>query len=562
MSVTESETTLRNRFDHKADDGSDPRPTDDVLVEKLDRFLSSIESRLSTFEEFFKWRNEELAQQEQSVEDDYTLSLRASSRRSSNASLSSIRMFTGPKLNLIHQRLKLIKASVLKSGFTNLDYLYKTLDDQYNYLFSTGPFTNTTTELTNKEILSQKIITTMQYFDDKLLQIDDYMQKSCPNGKIDFGEDSTLSQFRFYNFNKALKHSQDGYLHYYELPLSWRENRYIINGYRFSIYHAEMFKSIFHFNHNETMNIWTHIIGFIALCYISLYHFPLTDVFSMNTWKDNVVMYAFLVASMSCLLSSIVWHTYSGFAKLPVRSSCACVDYTGITILITLSIITAEYCSLYNHKILLCTYMIFSSVSGIAGFGFNWSPYFDKPECRSVRIAFFVGLALLGVTTFFCVCFYDGFVKAIKFFLPMTYKSFIWYWIGVIFYGGLIPERWRYDVIIKEDEACEHSHDASDIINGIENSGEEEMKEFEEELDNIEDEKVDDVEKMSHYKKIIDIHFPAEPTLTPYSKDFLSLWWVDYLFSSHNFWHIFVVFGIIGHYFSVLDMFAAIERSI
>lgn len=557
--MSETHTELRNRL-HRQEEPSPVLSTEELLIEKLDIFLSSIELRLDLFEQYFKINDIDQKLLRNAAENG------SRSRSSSSASLLLLRLFSASNINMVHQRLCLIKDLVLKSSYTNLDYLYKTLDDQYNYLFNlaTPPDPSDGFHEDTKEVLSRKIITTIQYFDEKLVQIDTLIKSHSPLASLPLPEQSKYDHFRFYNFNKALKTAQDRHLHYYELPLNWRENRFIIHGYRFSLEHKDMLKSIFHFNHNETMNIWTHMVGFFIMAYIALVHFPSTDTFHKNSFTDNLVMYVFLVAGLKCLASSVVWHTYSCFANYPVRARCACVDYTGITVLITASVISTEYCLLYHMPRLLATYITFSSLCGFTGFAFNWSPYFDRPECRSLRIGFFVGLALLGATTFFTMCVYDGCWRTIRFFFPIVYKSFVWYWIGVVFYGGLIPERWRYDVVINDDSTCNHGHSPSAVFSGnVENSGRDELEEIEKEIEDLsfEDQEASKNESQDDmYPQILSKHFPAQPDTTRYHRDFFSLWWVDYYFSSHSIWHICVVLGVLGHYSTVLAMFEQIER--
>lgn len=181
--------------------------------------------------------------------------------------------------------------------------------------------------------------------------------------------------------------ARNKYVHYYELPLMWRENKYIIQGYRFSLKHSEMWKLIFAW-HNETMNIWSHLAGVGIVLYIGLVQFPSTTLFSLMSNGDKLIMYLFLFAALGCLVSSSTWHTYSCFAHYPSRANFACIDYSGITLLITCSVIAIEYCALYNYPNLSLAFIIFTMACGIGGFAFNWSPYFDKPECRPLRIGF------------------------------------------------------------------------------------------------------------------------------------------------------------------------------
>lgn len=588
MSVVTTELRQRVNKDAPAER---QRSAEEILVEKLDAFLSSIERRLDRFDEYFKVVNEPIQDPEGEGDD-----TPGRSRLSSSASLTSLKSFSKSNLNKVYELLSAVKDQVLKTSVLNLEYLYKALDDKYTYLFNQDvedDFETKEQAPTNRELLTRKIITNLNYFEQRLTDIDMLIKSKTPQATANYDEDARFNRFRFYNFNKALRAAQQGYLHYYQLPLSWRENRYIIYGYRFNLSHREMLKSMFHFNHNETGNIWTHMIGAMAIAYLGLVHFPSTEVFAANTRTGNAVMFIFIAAALECLISSVLWHTYSCFAQIKVRNRFACVDYTGITVLITCSVIIAEYCSLYHQPKLLATFIGFLCFSGMAGFLFNWSPYFDRPECRPLRIGFFVSLAFLGSTTFLCKWYYEGFFLAFYFFSPLTYKSFLWYWLGVIFYGGLIPERWRYDVIVNEDDTCHHDHSALDVIFGnIEHSGMEELQEMKNAMDHgccqehakccrgavatgrtpgqpneasnrgqcscASKHGEEDAEKALE-EEIVRKHFPAAPQKTPYYNDLLSLWWVDYFFQSHNIWHIFVVFGVVGHYFCMVGMFEKIH---
>lgn len=607
MSATD--TQLRNRF--HADNGADkldlqPEKSpsaEEILIEKLDLFLSSIEQRLDSFDQYFKIggadqiafdpaddgkKQPELLHASGSST---SLSLATSHlRQSSSASLSSLKSFSIYNLNKVYEQLSMVKAQVLKTSVLNLEYLYKTLDDKYNDLFNQDgqdphEFSFKNIE-SNRELLTNKIITNLTYFEQKLAHIDALIRSKTPQATFDYDADARFNHLKFYNFNKALKAAQDNYIHYYQIPLGWRENRYIIRGYRFNLHHREMLKSMFHFNHNETGNIWTHFIGALVMVYLGVAHFPSTATFRQNTTADNLVMYTFLMAALECLVSSVLWHTYSCFAQYHVRSRFACVDYTGITVLITCLVISAEYCSLYHYPKLLAFFVVFLVLCGMGGFFFNWSPAFDKPEYRPLRIGFYVTLAFLGSITFLFKWYYEGLSNSFYFYLPLLYKSFVWYWLGVVFYGGLIPERWRYDILINEDDDCSHTHSALEVLLGnVENSGAEELNTIRHELRgpcsqspytcrssehappqgsaHLVHERDPTCEKDGENLSddaILRKHFPDSPTRTPYHNDFFSLWWVDYILLSHNIWHVCVVLGVVGHYFCIIGMFEKVHR--
>lgn len=570
--MSESASSLRNRWSEKLDHS---HSTEEALIEKLDAFLTSIEHRLEKFEQYFQvMEDAPLEVVEYSKEN--------SSRRNSAASITSIKSYSAYNLNKVQEHLLKVKDQVLRTSFTNLDYLYKTLDDTYNYLFNLEESSLPEPDLgVSKEILSTNIINTIQFLETKLTQIDQLVKSKTPQATANYDKDDKFKGFRFFNFNRALKEAENSHLHYYQLPLNWRENRYIIHGYRFTLDHFHVCKTIFHFNHNETCNIWSHMLGALTILYLGFVQFPSSSVFAANSWLDNAIMYLFLTAAMQCFIYSVMWHTYCGFAHLATRTRFACVDYTGITVLITCSVISVEYCALAPYPKLLVFFVGFSVLSGLALLLFSWSPYFDKPECRPLRIGLFVSLALLGFLTCVFKGYYEGFGHALWFYAPIGYYSLVWYWVGVIFYGGLIPERWRYDVIINEDETCPHSHTPTEVLLGqMENSGEEEMVELKHELDEkdkkdmsdgladtkttyrLSDDGIQVPESDEHrYDEILAKHFPKEPLKTPYHRDFMSLWWVDYFANSHNIWHVFVVLGAVGHYVALVGMFEANARN-
>ncbi|KAI5950273.1 IZH3 [Candida jiufengensis] len=613
-----SSTSLNSQ--HQKRNSSSYFSIEELLIEKLDYFVTSIEIRLNNFEQYFNLQNDVkksklIEKKEEENGEDPSSSSLSSSRRGSSSSLNNLKEISLLKLNTVRDRLYLIKKNVLSKGFTNLESLYNLLDDQYNYLFNElsisynaiesdeedqediSQKSSSSSTITTREMLSNKIINTISYFDAKLIKIDDYLKEkysifdeddnntimSNPNLRINLQQSSSeiLDKLKYFNFNRALKNAEKfNMIHYYELPLLWRENKFIINGYRFSLKNTTILKSVFKF-HNETMNIWSHLIGFFGMLYISLVHFPSTKIFQNNSFYDNLTMYAFLGAAITCLVSSSIWHTYSCCAHFPTRSNFACIDYSGITILISFSIVTVEYCALYNHPTLLIYYMIFSVLCCISGFILNWSSYFDKPECRSLRIAFFVGLSCSGASALLCQSYYEGLLYSLKFFIPLCYKSFLFYGIGVVFYGGLIPERWRYDIIIEEHNQQHknfHTYDAKDILEDkIGHSGEEEINEIQEEIEQINEPKEQVIQTLNQseqssedndekkiedekFSKLLNKHFKNSPIKSPYANNFMSLWWVDYMLSSHNIWHVCVVLGILGHYSCVLEMFNSIKQ--
>lgn len=242
--------------------------------------------------------------------------------------------------------------------------------------------------------------------------------------------------------------------------------------------------------------------------------------------------FVFLTAGLECFLFSVVWHTFNGICHLKQRSNCACVDYTGITVLVTASILTTEFVTLSGSSDATFTWslLFFTGVSaalGAVGVFMNWSPKFDRPESRPLRIAFYLLLASFGFFSYLHSRLFNTAVDSSDLIKPVFMKSLAWYIIGVVFYGTFIPERWRSDVQVDANIPTE-------------------------------EQLTTDLEIITKHRHI---HFRSQPAShrkcknADHKRSFKSLWWVDYFCCSHTLWHLFVLLGVIGHYTAMLEMF-------
>ena len=348
--------------------------------------------------------------------------------------------------------------------------------------------------------------------------------------------DAVAALIKFHNYDTAFKLGQHRHLHYYELPFPWRENRFIIHGYRFYNSYKKSLLSIFNWYgwHNETVNIWTHLGGALYLAYLLFRGFSQTAVYQSELVPTaaKCMAFVFLLSGLECFLFSVVWHTFNGICHLQQRSNCACVDYTGITILVTASILTTEFVTLSGAAEAPFTWSLLfftttSSILGVIGVYMNWSPKFDRPESRPLRIAFYLLLASFGFFSYLHSRIFHTSISSSELIKPVLSKSLAWYLIGVVFYGTFIPERWRSDVQVDPTIPTEH-----ELITNL-----------------------DIITKQRH------VHFRSQPVTHQKCKNskskrsFSSLWWVDYFCCSHTLWHLFVLLGVVGHYKAMLEMF-------
>lgn len=474
------------------------------VLNKVDKFLSNFESKLSSMEKY-------LSQSASDVES------------TASNTTATIKSYT-PTYSKLVDTLSSVKSYLYKNHQQNLHPLTKIIDDYYEQEEELleerkeKEFEEKNPGLTkeHKHETRKRLIHTIQLLNARLTDFEHH--HNLPPLATHPSERLIALKETLYNYDIAMTVSNHRHLTFYELPFQWRENKYIIYGYRFAKSHISAISSLF-FWHNETINIWTHLLGAIYLFYLAFYEFPNSEHYFKytNSSNDHTIVYLFIGSAITCLLFSVIWHSYTNIGFLPLRSKFACFDYSGITVLITSSIITTEHISLRDYPTLRFCFVSFSVLAGLIGIGMAWHPYFDKPESRIIRILFFISLSFLGVISFLCSCFVHNLKFAWNLFSPL-YISFVWYLSGVVFYGSFFPECIRSDVEIDDFE--------------------------------ISDETIMALDKKGELLK----YLRKEPKHT-HNHGLTSLWWVDWIGNSHNLWHLFVIGGILGHYSALLEMF-------
>lgn len=227
---------------------------------------------------------------------------------------------------------------------------------------------------------------------------------------------------------------------YHELPMPWRNNPHIIKGYRFSETKVECVRSAFNLS-NELVNIWSHAIGLVLVLAVALYFYPSSANFSLSTKTDVFVAAVFFVMACLTLVCSTVWHTMNAVADVNAISIFACVDYTGISLLIAASIMTTEYTAFYCDPVSRWIYMPVTAMLGIGGVVLPWHPRFNGADMAWARVAFFVGLALTGFMPIVQLWYTHGQDFVRDFYSPIS-RSILVYFGGAIVYASKIPERW------------------------------------------------------------------------------------------------------------------------
>ncbi|KAI7907192.1 hemolysin-III related-domain-containing protein [Cokeromyces recurvatus] len=222
-----------------------------------------------------------------------------------------------------------------------------------------------------------------------------------------------------------------------ELPKDRRENQFVLSGYRFYHTSKDCLLSLFKL-HNETMNIWSHLLGFFFFLYLSVHIF--TRKFPEASNLDLLMFIAFCFSSLLCLLCSSVYHTFICHSAHHIKSFTATLDYIGITFLITASISMVVHFGFYCEPIPRARYIIFSCLIGSIGVILPFFRFFDTKRYRPLRIGLFVAMAFSSIVPLLHLSTLKGLLVTLSFLKPVLIGC-IMYTCGVIVYGKRFPEK-------------------------------------------------------------------------------------------------------------------------
>jgi adiponectin receptor len=238
----------------------------------------------------------------------------------------------------------------------------------------------------------------------------------------------------------ALKRAQDhGLIHYDDLPTPWRVNPHILKGYRFSNSKLDCLRSAFQIS-NESVNIWSHGVGLIIVLSIAFYFYPSSSNFTLSTNTDVFFAAMFFFAACKCLVCSCMWHTMNSIANQTLMERFACVDYTGISLLIAASIMTTEYTAFYCEPTSRWLYIITTASLGVGGVILPWHPTFNRADMAWARVAFYVALGATGFAPMIQLNITRGSAWSLYFYAPVM-KSVAAYLVGAIIYALKLPEK-------------------------------------------------------------------------------------------------------------------------
>ncbi|POR37724.1 ADIPOR-like receptor IZH2 [Tolypocladium paradoxum] len=182
-----------------------------------------------------------------------------------------------------------------------------------------------------------------------------------------------------------------------DLPAWRRDNAFIRCGYRqIRASYGHALRSLFYL-HNESVNIWSHLVGALVAVAASLYLYCVIHPrYASAAAPDVLVFSCFFGGAVLCLGMSATYHALVDHSEEVARWGNK-LDYTGIVALIAGSYVPALYYGFFCRPTLLVAYLGLVCLLGLGCAAVSWIDRFRTPRWRPYRAAMFIGLGLSGV---------------------------------------------------------------------------------------------------------------------------------------------------------------------
>jgi len=228
-----------------------------------------------------------------------------------------------------------------------------------------------------------------------------------------------------------------------DLPDRYQNNEHVLSGYRFiPLYQWPLLLlSIFQL-HNETVNIWTHLLP-LGLALMSLSS-PVAAIFKFAQTGDDlpidIAERTFSLFAVICLASSCVWHVMAGCAHRKATDTAARIDYVGIGWLISASIGSVVYYGFGCRPTTAAIYLTVTFCLGIAGSILPFMDWFNERKNKNYRLLFFLSLVFTLIIPLAHLAAVHSLWDMYAF-IRAEFPSLACYATGLIFYVFHIPER-------------------------------------------------------------------------------------------------------------------------
>ncbi|XP_071030163.1 progestin and adipoQ receptor family member 3-like [Oncorhynchus clarkii lewisi] len=227
-----------------------------------------------------------------------------------------------------------------------------------------------------------------------------------------------------------------------QIPLFLKENPYITDGYRAHLTSKLCLKSIFVLS-NETVNIWTHLLGFLLFFLLGVNDMSTVLPASGANREDYVIYCIGLFCFQVCMLCSVGYHLFSCHRSEKTCHRWLALDYAGISVGILgcyiPGVFYAFYCNIFWRQV----YLVIVLALILAIFSAQIHPHYLSKEWQHLRTVIFCSVAGYGVIpAVHWVWLNGGFSSAVvQLFLPRVIVMYLIAGAAFLFYISKIPER-------------------------------------------------------------------------------------------------------------------------
>lgn len=223
-----------------------------------------------------------------------------------------------------------------------------------------------------------------------------------------------------------------------DIPDRLKGNPFIRSYYRCGYTTKQCLRSVLAL-HNETANIWTHLLGFIVALSLSIHalmHLGLARA------QDYCVFVIFEIASLVMLGGSSAYHTLAAHHSEHVHNCALALDYFGITFMIVGSFYPPVFYLFACMPVVRLAYLTAVTLLGVLGLAGPFFSFFNTSSFYWPRLILYASLTSLGFLP--TVHMYYG-LPTNELTLPVYKGMFLMlliYFVGMVIYIFKAPERW------------------------------------------------------------------------------------------------------------------------
>jgi adiponectin receptor len=232
--------------------------------------------------------------------------------------------------------------------------------------------------------------------------------------------------------------------HISEIPEWMTDNKFILHGYRAGYTMKMCVRSLFSL-HNETMNVWTHLLGFLffAAFGVAMFLYVLSPV-----WLHYFIFGLMSVSCMACLCCSTVFHLFSAHYNESICRRLHSLDYFGITCLVIGSFVPMCFLAFACEPELKWMYLTMICVLGFVGLVGPFYSFWTTPEFKTYKMLVYTFMVGSGVFPIIHVNFIMPVSSSAPFATGMALELLL-YLTGMLIYIFKAPERFfpgRFDI--------------------------------------------------------------------------------------------------------------------